>query len=918
VNSTTSTEGERQPETTFWGVMLRRLLVGCVLLGPGIWMFRAALFQGESFSFRDGAHYYLPLYTWMAEQRSEGDWPLWNPHENLGYPLAGDPTAAMFYPGHLIFHIGFNPMFAYCLYVVGHVWLAAGLAYWAAKRWGGSDSAALLAGLCFAYGGSVLMQYCNVVYLVGAAWLPLALLAGEHALRLKSWRWAMAAAAGLALIVLGGDPQTGYHAGIALAGYAVLLCLRQQKTWMPRFGLLGLMAVVSLLLAMVQILPSWEWGQHSDRAAYSAPRNLYESAALVTQSGGEVETDDSQAPWPLVMEGLFSHPRENSHQEHIYNFSVGPWHAASLLWPNVAGKPFPTNQRWSSVLPAEGESWTPTLYIGLFPVLLAFSVWTLRSRNDRSQDDRIRWLSYLALLSALAALGWYGLGWLAMELESACGGNPHDGFWGAPVGGLYWLLVTVLPGYANFRFPAKWLTMMSFALSMLAAIGWQRCWDDVQEDIRSRLPQKLTTAALVIAAISLVGALLAALTIPALIADSAFPENALFGPLDRNAIPRALAFTMLHTAVVAGAIAGLLIASRRLHAKFSSRLSCVGIAIVAIELVVANSWVVVTAPVENWDITSQMQHEGRLFRAASYGWSPPQFQQTSSEERLKEALNWDRETLFPKYPLMANRGVVEVSGSGSSFDFVMLMFVSRQHGVLRPDRLTGEPHPHLLAAMNARYLMLPAGMKYDDTKKLETSALHGGLFRNDAAFERAWVVRHVDEVVELDRRRPDDVLGRTEEAFLVSDGLRDLSKSTLLEFAVDAREKRPDLKSTATSDSSVDDVAIVKSDNCEVELDAKLATGGLLILSDHHYPGWKAEIVSDGKPPELLEIHRVNRIMRGVYLPSGEHRIRYTYKPWWAPIGTFTSIVAWLCVFGALLLTYRRARKKINPTSNSN
>ena len=34
-----------------------------------------------------------------------GRWPLWEPEENAGMPLLGNPTAAVLYPGKLIYAV---------------------------------------------------------------------------------------------------------------------------------------------------------------------------------------------------------------------------------------------------------------------------------------------------------------------------------------------------------------------------------------------------------------------------------------------------------------------------------------------------------------------------------------------------------------------------------------------------------------------------------------------------------------------------------------------------------------------------------------------------------------------------------------------------------------------------------------------
>ena len=71
--------------------------------------------------------------------------------------------------------------------------------------------------------------------------------------------------------------------------------------------------------------------------------------------------------------------------------------------------------------------------------------------------------------------GWYGLGWLVEEIRIVSGGDPlSPGPLGAPLGGLYWLMTVLLPGYVQFRYPAKLLVIAAVALSVLSARGWDR------------------------------------------------------------------------------------------------------------------------------------------------------------------------------------------------------------------------------------------------------------------------------------------------------------------------------------------------------------------------------------------------------------------------------------------------------------
>ncbi|MBQ5788915.1 MAG: hypothetical protein IIW01_01380, partial [Thermoguttaceae bacterium] len=80
---------------------------------------------GERFAYRDVGYFYYPLFEQIQTEWERGRLPLWDPFENLGQPLAGNPTSSVFYPGKAIFFLAsagcvdFNACFS--LYVVGHV-----------------------------------------------------------------------------------------------------------------------------------------------------------------------------------------------------------------------------------------------------------------------------------------------------------------------------------------------------------------------------------------------------------------------------------------------------------------------------------------------------------------------------------------------------------------------------------------------------------------------------------------------------------------------------------------------------------------------------------------------------------------------------------------------------------------------------
>ncbi len=100
------------------------LALGCltVLL---LAVFRSLLFHDGQLAFQDAGHYYYPLLQRVQQEWDAGRWPLWAPEASAGTPLLGNPTAAVLYPGSLVFFVLPYP-WALRVYLIGHVALAFG------------------------------------------------------------------------------------------------------------------------------------------------------------------------------------------------------------------------------------------------------------------------------------------------------------------------------------------------------------------------------------------------------------------------------------------------------------------------------------------------------------------------------------------------------------------------------------------------------------------------------------------------------------------------------------------------------------------------------------------------------------------------------------------------------------------------
>ena len=100
----------------------------------------------------------------------------------------------------------------------------------------------------------------------------------------------------------------------------------------------------------------------------------------------------------------------------------------------------------------------------------------------------------------------------------------------------------------------------------------------------------------------------------------------------------------------------------------------------------------------------------------------------------------------------------------------------------------------------------------------------------------------------------------------------------------------------------------------EVKIDVKTAGGGILVLSDSYYPGWKAKL--DGKPVKIL---RANFAFRGVFVPDGKHEVEFHYSPGNIKSGAFISLL-FLAVLLVLAIKDRivSSRKKEFQKGNQN
>jgi len=989
------------------------LISGC-FCGLFLLCFGAALWGGGQFGYRDAAHFYYPLYQRVQAEWQQGRWPLWEPEENSGIPLLGNPTAAVLYPGKLIYAL-LPYAWAARLYIIAHVALAFGAMLAAMRSWQVSWVGSGLAALTYTFGAPVLFQYCNVIFLVGAAWLPLGFLAIDRWVRLGSRPALLGLAIVLAMQTLGGDPQSAYLLGLCGCGYAVVVAWYRARSgngqadegtvesgrqgyswWLIPAAVMVLALWVAGTVLLAELLPKL---RDEGKPTPALPWMVYVPRGVLTAWGlmGLVLLERwrrqhwrSPLGWMLlglvgsaalatalaaahllpVLEFTQATSRAAGEGPHdIYPFSIEPHRLAELIWPSVFGTSFGRNANWIDAAQIPGirqTVWVPSLYIGC--LALFFAVAALRFQRGPARQV---WLSVIVTVSLVGSLGQYTSPIWAARLLSQTTGiatpdiGPLDTVNVTPIrqdrylrdgdGSLYWWMTTVLPGFRQFRYPAKLFTFTTFGLGALAGMGW-----DALRAGRNRGTLALA-AFLLVLSLGLLSIVLMQ-RVPILNALAANKVASSFGPLDPLAGYHELVRALVHGAVLL-ALALILIPLARRRPVLAG---LVVLVVVAADLAVANARYVITVPQALFEdepevvrIINEAERRNpspgpfRVHRMPI--WNPPRWISDSSTDRVRDFVTWERGTIQPKYGITKGIEYTHTLGVAELFDYewffsgfprkirepvaLALGAKAGQEVVYFPRRsfdmwntryflLPVYPHGWMdehrgyAAFLDATELIYPLllqerGREAEQKAWIESHDYQ--IRRNRLVYPRAWVVHNSRPLPVLEGLTRLQQGGPMQE--ILYDDDRIWHDPTLTAF--DPRrlvwiekDKQLELRAflSGRSPRPTETVKVSYPSPQRVELEANLESAGIVVLSDIHYPGWKLTI--DGQP---APIYKVNRVMRGAAVPDGVHRLVYSYEPRSFQVGgtiTLAGLVA-AAAFAVYCSLWPRARTVSVPTPSA-
>jgi hypothetical protein len=198
--------------------------------------------------------------------------------------------------------------------------------------------------------------------------------------------------------------------------------------------------------------------------------------------------------------------------------------------------------------------------------------------------------------------------------------------------------------------------------------------------------------------------------------------------------------------------------------------------------------------------------------------------------------------------------------------------------------------------INTKYLVLGADQYAKDKENIDpryrqvfvASDTKQVILENSSVLPKAWLV---------DTTYVNDNGGQILQ--MMQSPLFDPRKSAFVESA-------PPLPLASSGNAGTAEVKLFEGE--KMEISANASTNSLLVLGEKYYKGWTATV--DGKP---ATVYPVNYILRGVYLPPGQHRVTFVFDPLPFKIGKYLTFASFALFAVMLARELRRSRSEAVP-----
>lgn len=163
--------------------------------------------------------FYYPWHHYLGKTLREGRLPLWDPYRFAGTPFAADANAGVWYPPNWLFALPNTLLVESWLVILSRL-AALLMAYWFFRVIRLHPFAAVAGAVAFTFAGFMMVWSDHPSFIGAAMWLPLVLGGLETSFRGRPRVGIPLGGLGLALSLLGGQPQITIYVWLAAAAWA--------------------------------------------------------------------------------------------------------------------------------------------------------------------------------------------------------------------------------------------------------------------------------------------------------------------------------------------------------------------------------------------------------------------------------------------------------------------------------------------------------------------------------------------------------------------------------------------------------------------------------------------------------------------------------------------------------------------------
>lgn len=332
--------------------------------------------------------------------RKYGEIPLWNPFSFGGEPFLASSQSAIFYPPNILYFLSSPDLIFGYIYMLD-IFLLGLFTYFFAREIKLDKFSSFISAITMMFSGIITTKILSghIVILDAIVWFPLLMLLYEKSIATNKYLYFVLSAVPIGLMLLAGNAQIAIYTISASLFYLffrkIYIGIKEKKiikNIVQGLIISGISLVAGFSLAAIQLIPSYEFSQAS------------------------IRSEGLPYGWAS-------------------DFSLHPYQWLSIFLPHFFGYPLNSNTYWGF----NGNFWEVCIYIGIFPLILAFLAIILK------RTHLILFFSILAVFSILFASGRFSF--------------------------VFPFFFEYIPSFDLFRAPARFLYLYGFAISILTGFG---------------------------------------------------------------------------------------------------------------------------------------------------------------------------------------------------------------------------------------------------------------------------------------------------------------------------------------------------------------------------------------------------------------------------------------------------------------